>query len=408
MTSARAGTPEKTESPSGRGVRAFAFPAAVYAFTVVMMGTTLPTPLYPEYQREFGFGSLMTTIIFASYAFGVVAALIGVGQFSDTIGRRPMLFAGVALSLLSAVLFLIGGSVEMLFVGRVISGFSAGIFTSTATVAVIEAAPAARRRIAPAVATAANIGGLGLGPLVAGIVTEYAPYPTRMIFVVHTVLLVIAGLGLLAVPETVKVIKGARPRLQRVSVPPSVRSIFPQAVVGAVAGFAVCGLFTAVAPNFMAKVLDISSPTITGLVVFILFAASAATQVLLSGAKIRPSLLAGYVALTIGMVVLIVSLVTASLVALIVAAVISGASQGLLFSKGIAAITARVEPARKADATSAYFFVAYLAISVPIIADGLAAQAWTLTTAGVVFASGIAVIAVGGLFALLMRPRNAI
>ena len=186
MTAAGAGVDTHTGQPvPGRGLRLIAFPAAVYAFAVVMMGTTLPTPLYPEYQREFGFGSLMTTVIFATYAVGVIAALIGVGQFSDTIGRRPMLFAGVALSLVSAVLFLIGGSVEILFVGRLVSGFSAGIFTSTATVAVIEAAPAARRRMAPAIATAANIGGLGLGPLVAGVVTEFAPYPTRTVFVVH-------------------------------------------------------------------------------------------------------------------------------------------------------------------------------------------------------------------------------
>jgi MFS family permease len=409
MTSARTEVERPAgEASPGRALRVIAFPAAVYAFAVVMMGTTLPTPLYPEYQREFGFGSLMTTIIFATYAVGVIAALVGVGQFSDTIGRRPMLFAGVALSLLSAILFLIGGSVEILFVGRMISGFSAGVFTSTATVAVIEAAPAARRKMAPAIATAANIGGLGLGPLVAGLVTEYAPYPTRTIFVVHALLLVIAGAGLLAVPETVKVRKGARPKLQRFSVPPSVRGIFPQAVVGAVAGFAVCGLFTAVAPNFMTKVLDISSPTITGLVVFVVFAASAVTQVVLSSAPVRPSLLAGYISLAVGMVVLVLSLLTASLVGLIVAAVISGASQGLLFSKGIAAVATRVEPERKADATSAYFVVAYLAISVPIIADGFAAQAWTLTTAGVVFASVIAVMAVGGLITLLMRSRDAI
>lgn len=124
-----------------RRLQWIAFPAVVFAFTVVMMGTTLPTPLYPEYARELGFGSAMTTVIFATYAIGVMAALVGVGRFSDTIGRRPMLYAGLVLSLASAVLFIIGGSLAILFVGRVISGFSAGIFTSTATAAVIEAAP---------------------------------------------------------------------------------------------------------------------------------------------------------------------------------------------------------------------------------------------------------------------------
>lgn len=402
------GSPEDAAAPARNRTQTIAFVAVVYAFTVVMMGTTLPTPLYPDFSEEFGFGTLMTTVIFAVYALGVLAALIGVGRFSDTIGRRPMLYAGVALSLLSAVFFIIGGSLEMLFIGRVISGFSAGIFTSTATVAVMESAPQNRRGIAPAVATGANIGGLGLGTLLAGVVADLAPDPTHTVFVVQAVLVAIAGLGLLTVPETVDVRKGARPKLQRVSVPPSVRGVFAQAAVGAIAGFAVFGLFSAVAPDFLADVLDEKSPIVSGVVVFVLFASSAITQIVLSKAPIRPSLLYGYVALIVSMIVLIVSLHMESLIALVVAAVISGASQGVLFAKGIAAIAARVEPHRKADATSAYFVVAYVAISVPIIATGFAEQAWGLRTASVAFSVVVIVLALGGLVSLLMRPRESI
>ena len=76
--------------------------------------------------------------------------------------------------------------------------------------------------------------------------------------------------------------------------------------------------------------------------------------------------------------------------------------------KGIAAIASRVEPHRKADATSAYFVIAYLAISVPIIAVGFAAEAWGLTTAGVVFAAVIGVVSIGSLIGLLSRPKDAI
>jgi len=390
-----------------RRLQWIAFPAVVFAFTVVMMGTTLPTPLYPEYARELGFGSAMTTVIFATYAIGVMAALVGVGRFSDTIGRRPMLYAGLVLSLASAVLFIIGGSLAILFVGRVISGFSAGIFTSTATAAVIEAAPKGRRTMATAVATAANIGGLGLGTLLAGLVAEFAPDPTRTVFVVHAVLLVIAGLGLLTVPETVKVLTGARPRLQRVNVPPSVRGVFALAAVGAMAGFAVSGLFSAVGPNFLAHVLDESSPAIAGLVVFVTFGASAVAQIVFMKAAVRPSLLYGYLALAVSMAILIVSLVAESLPGLLLASAISGASQGVLFAKGIAAIAAKVEPHRKAEATSAYFVVAYLAISVPIIAVGIASSAWGLTTASVVFSAVIGVIAVATVTGLLLRPRSA-
>jgi len=67
-----------------------------FAFSVVMIGTTMPTPLYPIYREAFGFSQLMITIIFAAYAFGVIAALVITGRWSDQLGRRPLLFAAIA------------------------------------------------------------------------------------------------------------------------------------------------------------------------------------------------------------------------------------------------------------------------------------------------------------------------
>ena len=61
-----------------------------------MIGTTMPTPLYPIYREAFGFSQLMITIIFAAYAFGVIAALVITGRWSDQLGRRPLLFAAIA------------------------------------------------------------------------------------------------------------------------------------------------------------------------------------------------------------------------------------------------------------------------------------------------------------------------
>ena len=110
------------------------------------------------------FSVLTTTVIYATYAGGVLFALLVFGRWSDAIGRRPMLLAGVRFALASAVVFLLADSVPMLLVGRVLSGLSAGIFTGTATAAVIEAAPPDWRTKAAAVATVANVGGLGAGP----------------------------------------------------------------------------------------------------------------------------------------------------------------------------------------------------------------------------------------------------
>ena len=78
-----------------------------YAFTVVMAGTTLPTPLYPVYEQRWGFSALVITVIFAVYAIGVIAALVFLGSLSDRVGRRPALLAALALSAASAVAFLL-------------------------------------------------------------------------------------------------------------------------------------------------------------------------------------------------------------------------------------------------------------------------------------------------------------
>jgi MFS family permease len=107
------------------------FAAAAYAFAVTMVGTTLPTPLYPLYQQRYGFSELTITIIFATYAAGVIAALLLAGRLSDETGRRPVLLAGLAFSALSAIAFLLADGLALLLVGRILSGISAGIFTGT-------------------------------------------------------------------------------------------------------------------------------------------------------------------------------------------------------------------------------------------------------------------------------------
>src|SRR5436305_4691565 len=115
-----------------------AFVIAAYAFAATMLGTTLPTPLYALYQRRYGFTELVVTVIFAVYAGGVIAALMLFGRLSDEAGRRPVLLAGLALSALSAVVFLLAQGLAPLLVGRVLSGLSAGIFTGTATATLVD------------------------------------------------------------------------------------------------------------------------------------------------------------------------------------------------------------------------------------------------------------------------------
>ena len=299
-----------------------------------MLGTTLPTPLYSLYRERFGFSELMVTVIFATYAAGVIAALLLVGRLSDEIGRRPVLLPGIAFSALSAVVFLLAGGVAPLLVGRVLSGFSAGIFTGTATATLVDFAPPGRAGRGTLVATTANMLGLGCGPLLAGLLVQYASSPLRLPFWVDLALLVPAAVAIVAMPEPVSVSGSPRLRPQALRVPAPVRPIFIRGALAGFAGFAVLGLFTAVSPAFLGTTLHISNAAIVGLVVFAVFAASAAGQLAFDAVPERFALPGGCVGLIAGMGVLAIGLAVPSLALLIVGGVLAGARTGAQLPRG--------------------------------------------------------------------------
>src|ERR1700761_5447476 len=136
---------EGTSRPScmTRPERGWAYAAIGFLFVAVMIGTTEPTPLYAFWERSYGFGAIVTTLVFATYAVGVIAALLFAGRDSDVDGRRPVLLACAGCSALSSVLFLVANGLPLLFAGRLISGFSAGLAAAAATATLVDLAGSA-------------------------------------------------------------------------------------------------------------------------------------------------------------------------------------------------------------------------------------------------------------------------
>jgi MFS family permease len=387
-----------------------AFGLLAYAFAAIMVGTTLPTPMYALYGQQMHFAVLTTTVIYATYAGGVLFALLAFGRWSDAIGRRPVLLTGVVFAVASAAVFLVADSVSVLLVARVLSGLSAGLFTGTATAAVIEAAPPNWRTRAAAVATVANMGGLGIGPLLAGLLVQYAPAPLHLSFIVHIVLAVLAGIAVVVVPETSQ--RTGSIGVQRLSVPVEVRAVFVIASLAAFAGFAVTGLFAAVAPSFVSQVVGIDNHALAGLIASSIFFASAAAQIAAGNLNPHRAVAIGCAILVAGMVILAVALELSSLVGLIAAAVVAGIGQGISFSRGLAAVAERTPADRRAEVSSTYFVVAYVAISLPVVGVGVAGQHWGLQTAGVTFAVAVAILATICLVGILVlearQSRSAV
>ena len=383
-----------------------AFLGVALAFLVVMLGTTLPTPLYPVYQQRFGFSQLVITVIFAAYAVGVIIALIGTGRWSDQLGRRPLLFAGLIAAAISDGLFLGSEGLTGLLAGRVLSGVSAGIFTGTATVAVIELVPPTWRHKATFVATAVNMGGLGLGPVIAGLLGQYAPWPLHLAYMVHLGLLALAVAAVWFAPETV--VRSAHPRLrlQRLKLPVEVRGVFLPAAIAGFAGFAVLGFFTATAPAFMGEVLGYSNLALIGIVAGVVFFASTLGQFVQGRFAERRRLPLGCGVVIVGAGLVGAGIGIASLGLFVAGAVIVGLGQGIAFRAGLGAVTAASPANQRGSVTSTFFVVTYVALSIPVLGIGLTARVIGLAATGMGFAGLVALLAAAALV-LLLRRRSS-
>ncbi|GGV08969.1 MFS transporter [Streptomyces litmocidini] len=374
-------------------------------FVVGMTGTTLPTPLYPLYQEKFGFSELTVTVVYAVYAFGVIGVLLLAGNASDGVGRRPTLFWGLGFAAASAVCFLCADGLGWLYAGRLLSGLSAGLFTGAATAYVMDLAPPGGQSRATFVATAANMGGLGCGPLLAGLLAEYAPEPLLLPFAVHLALVAVSAVVLLRLPETVR---DPRPlttvRPQRPALPAEVRPVFVPAATASFAGFALFGLFTSVSPAFLGRFLHVDNHAVSGLVVALAFFASTAGQLAVGRFGVSRSLPLGCAVLFAGLAFLAGALSAELLVLVVLAAVVGGIGQGLSFRAAMSAVAAAAPVERRAAVISALFLVAYTGISIPVIGVGLLTGPLGLEEAGLVFTGCMLVLVTSAAVYLLRRP----
>jgi MFS family permease len=359
-------------SPAIRGPVAFWIVA--YLFAAIMLGTTLPTPLYVLYQAQWHFSSGITTVIYASYATGVLAALLLAGRSSDQVGRRPVLAAALAFSAVSTVVFIVSPGVGWLFAGRVLSGISAGLVTGTATAALTETYRGSSSRRASMVATAANMGGLGLGPLVAGLFAQFAPDPTVLVFEVYLAVLAVAAVGLIFVPETVGDRQKLSLRFTGLGIPSAGRSEFIAAGVAGFAAFALLGMFSALAPSFLGNVLHEHSHAVGGAVVFALFGAATATQLALARFASRTVMLGGLTVFLAGLALVVAGLSQASLALFLTGTIVSGVAVGAVFI-GSVSTAVRLAPAEmRGRVASTYFVFAYVGLTIPVIGVGIASQ----------------------------------
>ena len=389
------------------GASAGSVALATYVFAVIMANTTLPTPLYAIYAGRLHLKPLMITVIFSAYAIGVLASLLLFGRLSDHIGRKPVVAVAMALTAASATVFTVSGSLPALLTGRVLSGLAAGLVTGAATAYVSELHHDRKR--GSLIATFANMGGLGCGPLISGILAAHAPRPTQLPYIVGGALL-LPALFLLKAPDTVEgrpggLRSGIKP--QRLGVPREIRGPFAAAAIGGFVGFALLGFVTALVGNFLGQGLADHSHQTAGIVAFLVFAAGIVGQLLAGRISARTASLVGLAVLPVGLLLITLALPAKSLALFLVGAMVGGGGVGYAFRAAVLTLNTIAPPDRRAEVLSTFFVVAYVGITVPVVGTGLLLTTTTLLTATVTLAAFLTALAAVAATILLRWHTNA-
>ncbi len=356
------------------------FWAVAFAFLSVTAFSTAPSSLYGLYAQSEHLSSLTITAVYAVYAIGVVVSLLLFGHLSDSYGRRVVMLPAIAVAILAAVVFLEWRSLAGLFLARVLTGLGLGaaVATATAFVSDLDATQSgAPTRRAGIVATIANIGGLGCGPLLAGLLARYEPHGLTLPFQVYLVALILALVAVALAPEGhPPEVPRPRYRPQHLAVPANARGRFLAATAGAFLCFAVFGLFAGLAGRFLAGPLHHPSPALCGLAIFLNFGAGVLVQVSTTSWPAHRLIAAGIVSAVAGLGVLVVSAWTSppSLALFLGSGIIAGAGGGAIFRGSLTLVISTSDADDRAAALATFFIAGYAGLSVPVIGLGLALQ----------------------------------
>ncbi|WP_078958694.1 MFS transporter [Kitasatospora aureofaciens] len=351
-----------TALPSRRRLNALgrrgAFRLHASVLVALLAASSAPTPLYALYQAAWHFSAMTLTVVFSAYALALLVALLTAGTLSDHLGRRPVLAGALLAEAVAMTVFATAQGVPALIAARILQGLATGVATSAAGAALLDFEDPDR----PGRATVANgitpVAGMAVGVLAATALVQYAPAPTRTVYLPLLLLFTAQAAAVLLTPETAHPHPGAWRSLRpAITVAPASRPTLALTTPGIVAAWALGGFYSSLGPS-LARLIDPHAARATGGLVFFTLTAAA----------------------------------------------------------GIAGHTARALPARtvslagtaqRAGTLAAYYVLSYLAMSIPAVLAGLLTNLYGLQKAVSLYAATVVLLALIGLTRAVRRPRTA-
>lgn len=371
---------------------------------VLLSGANLATPLYPQLQSTLGFGALGTTVAFTSYVLALMLGLVGIGHWSDHIGRRAALVTAVLVGLVGTLVFAGAQGLAALCVGRALQGLSVALATGASAAALRELLPT-KPQWASRFTLLASSGGVAIGPVLGGALAML-PGGLRTAFLLQgaVLLMLLVPLSMVRARPAIapaglgqrRKVLAPRPGL----VPAQANGDFWLAAGTGFLSFAVYGFILSLAPGYFAAVFELHSPILVGAVAGVPLLASALSQLSAVRGRQLQSLATLGMALALG--ALLIGVERTQLAVVLGALLVLGVGQGLAFRSAFAAAVDSVAITAHARTVSAVYLITYLGSALPVIGLGWAAGVFGMPTGMRVFL-GVAIPAAVMLAVLAWR-----
>lgn len=342
----------------------------IAAFTVVMAGPNLPTPLLPGYRASLGLDAFGLTVLFSVYLVALVVVLSLVGWVARRSSPRALLLAGLLLGVASDLCFVwqpvtLAGVLS----GRVLSGVAVGISTGAAAVLLRYHGGG---RSASATALCALLGSAA-GTALTALLAEFLPLPRELCYLVHAAVSTVCVVSLWVIREFAEPARadarGARGDTAMVR--PNERGRFAVASAIGMGAWVTAGLMVALVPTYAVDLLGATSLVVAASPVVLYLGAACLGSMVAGRRSARTDLVAGPLFMAIGLALTALSGPTHSTVVLVLGAVITGIGQGLAFRGGLFAALTVSDPARQGVATSTFSAVAYFGAAATTLGMGL-------------------------------------
>lgn len=353
------------------------------------------TPLLVMYRLEHGFSAVTVDTFLFAYVIGIVPSLLICGPLSDRLGRRPVMLPATAIAAAGSILIALGADhAGLLFGGRVLSGVALGIGMAVGGSWIKELSAHEAPGVGARRAAMSLTAGFALGAGVAGVLAQWAPWPTHLAYLVHVSICVAAGVGMMSVPES----RPAVPRAERKSlvqdlkIPAAGHRRFLLVVVPLAPWvFGAASVAYAVLPSLMADRSGGHPIALSALMSVIALGAGFAIQAV--GRRIdTPNAARGaLVALTILVVGMLLAAWAASILtvaAALIAATVLGCGYGMALVSGLQEVQRIAGPNDLAGLTAVFYSLTYLGFAVPAILSALTEEWPGVVTYPAIFVVG--------------------